>query len=145
MSSDTVFTIKSVDELSKIVKHIRALLTGRDVLLLNGPMGVGKTELTRALVANFEGEQISSPSFAIHNNYSTAEVSIDHLDLFRIEGEDDLESTGFWDLFNQKDGMIILEWAEKFDQELVPPAWKKIKIDLSFDGETARKISVQKI
>lgn len=134
-NSQRDFTISSIVELQAIVTHLKTLLSGRDIILLSGPMGVGKTEFVRALVANFQGENITSPSFAIHNNYSAGALSIDHLDLFRIEGDDDLESTGFWDLFDQSSGLIVLEWAEKIESNLLPRNWKKIKINFAFSNE----------
>ncbi len=134
-NSQRDFTISSVAELQSIVSHLKLLLSGRDIVLLSGAMGVGKTEFVRALVATFQGENITSPSFAIHNNYSAGALSIDHLDLFRIEGADDLESTGFWDLFDQSSGLIVLEWSEKIDSNSLPRNWKKIKINFAFSNE----------
>lgn len=141
-NSERDFTVSSVADLQSIVTHLNSLLTGRDIVLLSGPMGVGKTELVRAMVANRQGEDITSPSFAIHNNYTAGELSIDHLDLFRIEGDDDLESTGFWDLFDQQSGLILLEWAEKIDLNSLPRNWKKIKVDLEFKDANQRVIKV---
>ncbi len=139
------FEISSVAELHLVAKHLQSLLSGRDVVLLYGPMGVGKTELVRALVTDLRGEDITSPTFSIHNNYLAGKLSIDHLDLFRIEGEDDLESTGFWDLFDQPTGLVILEWSEKIDVALLPRHWKKIKINLDFGEANLRKIKVSEI
>lgn len=139
------FEVRTVPELKEPVRHLISLLSGRDIVLLYGPMGVGKTEFVRALVSDMQGESITSPSFAIHNNYSAGNVSIDHLDLFRIEGEDDLESTGFWDLFNQSSGLVILEWSEKIDLSLLPRHWKKIKISLAFGEASLRSVTVNEI
>ena len=142
-NSQRDFTVSTVAELHVVVTYLKSLFSGRDVLLLSGPMGVGKTELVRALVSDLHGENISSPSFAIHNNYSTGDVSIDHLDLFRIESEDDLESTGFWDLFDQSQGLIILEWSEKLDERLIPRQWKKLKANLAFKDSILRTIEIR--
>ena len=139
------FNIQNVAELQLVVSYLKPILSGRDVVLLEGPMGVGKTELVRAIVSSLHGEQITSPSFAIHNNYSAGDLSIDHLDLFRVEGEDDLESTGFWDLFDQTKGLILLEWPEKIDSHLLPRSWKKIKVNLAFREGNQRVIEVSEV
>lgn len=120
------------------------------LVLLNGPMGSGKTKWVRFLVEALEAQMIqkkkeivhknqtkgkkgkktitqkeenkiekkkgvSSPSFSFHNQYSVAkEVVIDHIDFYRIKNEEDLESTGFWDVFEAFKGIMVIEWAHRF-------------------------------
>ena len=86
---------------------------GRLLILLDGPMGAGKTQFTRFLLEALGSTEVTSPSFAIHNRYETERALIDHLDLYRIDNKDDLESTAFWDLFVESDGMVIIEWSDR--------------------------------
>lgn len=118
------------------------------VVLLNGPMGVGKTRFVQLVCDLLNAEASSSPSFAIHNEYGLPEgETIDHLDLYRVESDSDLESTGFWDLFEKNQGMIFIEWAERLgDHPRFSKRWKVTTIDLKYsnsDSQTERVISVR--
>ena len=120
---------KYADELAQILRPLR-----RWVLLLDGPMGAGKTQLTKFLLHAFGSVDVVSPSFAIHNSYSSDAGEIDHFDLFRIETGDDLESTGFWD-FLTEDRRLVIEWAERLGKlklgDSLPRTWPCIKITLT--------------
>ena len=137
MTAPQVFAIKDLESLKKLVQKFAQTLVERQILLLEGPMGAGKTQFVRflleALQTDFSG--MTSPTFAIHNRYETRSGGIDHLDLYRLENSDDLESTGFWDLFSVPKGLVIIEWADKIDQKLLPPSWAKTRISIEFDSD----------
>jgi tRNA threonylcarbamoyladenosine biosynthesis protein TsaE len=117
----------------------------RLLLLLDGPMGAGKTQFTRFFVAALGGEESSSPSFAIHHNYAVSGVSVEHFDLFRLDSSDDLESTGFWDFFRLKQGILVVEWAERLDElglvGQLPHSWPKIHLEFSVSPTRCVRIS----
>ena len=77
--------------------ELAAGLHGGEVIAFTGPMGTGKTAFTRGLVAALGGaDVVSSPTFAIVNEYS-ARLTVKHFDMYRIQGSEDLYSTGFFD------------------------------------------------
>jgi len=93
---------------------------GPTCLLLQGPLGSGKTTLTRILVQALpNGDQalVSSPSFNLVNVYPTR-PEVAHIDLYRLEGmgvdEDIL------DMIQGSDMLVIVEWADHLDQGLRP-------------------------
>ncbi|MES2854755.1 MAG: tRNA (adenosine(37)-N6)-threonylcarbamoyltransferase complex ATPase subunit type 1 TsaE, partial [Bdellovibrionota bacterium] len=106
----------------------------KSIILLSGSMGAGKTQLTQFLVEALGGTETASPSFAIHNSYTTTRMTIEHLDLFRLENADDLESTGFWDIFLGDDAVVVIEWSDKLAdfglEKNLPASWKKIEISI---------------
>ncbi|WP_413287463.1 tRNA (adenosine(37)-N6)-threonylcarbamoyltransferase complex ATPase subunit type 1 TsaE [Bdellovibrio sp. HCB337] len=124
------FKTTSPKELEPIVLELRKLFKDRTILLLEGPVGAGKTELVKALTRSLGIDETASPSFAIHHHYASDSVSMDHVDLYRLESEDDLESTGFWDLFGAKKGLVVIEWSDRLNQDLLPLNWFKIKIQI---------------
>ena len=90
-----------------------------DIIALNGELGAGKTAFTRGFTRFFSPDsRVSSPTFSIVNQYK----NIFHFDMYRINGEDDLLSIGFFDYLD-KNGIIIIEWFEKiqefFDEQTV--------------------------
>lgn len=124
----------AVDDIAGLRDWVRALsgrFQPRQVLLLNGPMGVGKTQLVKLLASVHGMEEASSPTFALHNQYRGPHNQMDHLDLYRIENEDELESIGFWDLFSQPRSWIAIEWAERVESGQIPFSWPLCVIDLA--------------
>lgn len=134
--------IRDLNEYKKLIQDkVCPELKPGTILLLSGPVGVGKTQAMK-FIADYFGlsSEINSPSFAIHNRYETSShsqsrVCIDHVDLYRLKDTDDLESTGFWDLFLELDNIIVIEWAERIDVEFLPVGWKKIVMNVAFHSE----------
>lgn len=124
--------ITSVADLQSWVDDLKHEIQHQQIILLEGAMGVGKTQFTRCLVSSLGSEEAASPSYAILNHYETNWGDVEHLDLYRLEDEEDLESTGFWDLFANPTSLIIVEWADRLDQSMLPPNWIKWKVRLSF-------------
>lgn len=118
------------------------------MLLLEGPVGAGKTELVKRLTQHLRLPETASPSFAIHHRYESeaSSVAIDHVDLYRVESEDDLESTGFWDLFASEEGLVVIEWSDRLNFEVLPLNWKKIRIEIALVPNPGhRKIKISEV
>ncbi|MCB0407671.1 MAG: tRNA (adenosine(37)-N6)-threonylcarbamoyltransferase complex ATPase subunit type 1 TsaE, partial [Bdellovibrionales bacterium] len=81
--------IANIDDLKKNLQALVKTFSSRQVLLLNGPMGVGKTQIVKCLGEIYGLPEASSPSFALHNEYQNEKIRIDHLDLYRLESEED--------------------------------------------------------
>lgn len=89
-----------------------------DVVLLHGDLGAGKTTLAKGIALALRiDEVVSSPSFSLVNEYDTdPSVPIGrlyHLDLYRLDGEDDLASIGFDDFAAPVNGVTVVEWPER--------------------------------
>lgn len=124
------FHTRSPKDLGVVCLELLKLFKERSLLLLEGPVGAGKTELVKALADCLGIHETASPSFAIHHHYENRDVSMDHVDLYRLENEDDLESTGFWDLFGAKKGLVVIEWSDRLNQDLLPLNWSKIRVQI---------------
>jgi tRNA threonylcarbamoyladenosine biosynthesis protein TsaE len=137
------FKTTSPKDLEPIALVLLRLFKERTLLLLEGPVGAGKTELVKVLTQALGLQETASPSFAIHYHYENRDVSMDHVDLYRLESEDDLESTGFWDLFGAKKGLVVIEWSDKLSQDLLPLNWTKIKVKIEkLDNPNERQLTV---
>jgi tRNA threonylcarbamoyladenosine biosynthesis protein TsaE len=114
------------------------------IVLLEGPMGAGKTQFTKYFLEAMGSQDAVSPSFAIHNSYKTATRVVHHFDLFRLESSDDLESTGFWDLFSEGPAWVVIEWADKLSdfgiRDMLPAKWPLVELKFTVDHEGLRSI-----
>jgi tRNA threonylcarbamoyl adenosine modification protein YjeE len=114
------------------------------VFALQGEMGAGKTIFTKGL-ARAMGiiELVTSPTFALENEYQTGKVKLFHFDAWRLEKSDELTALGFEKLIKNK-SIVSIEWAERvadvireFDDEAII-IWVKIEFG---KGENERIIS----
>jgi tRNA threonylcarbamoyladenosine biosynthesis protein TsaE len=109
------------------------------VVLLEGPMGAGKTQVAKWIVEGLTAEDATSPTFGVHHRYSSARGDVDHVDLYRLNSDEDLESTGFWDLFADSNGFVIVEWADRLPDSVWPAHWRKIKLKISVNSDQSRR------
>ncbi len=137
--AENVFVTESAEETAAVASSLARKLKKGDTLALYGEMGAGKTAFVRGLVQALIPDKIRlvhSPTFAIVNEYAGEEFSIYHFDFYRIKDEDDLYSVAFFEYFD-KNGIIITEWSELFD-DLLPEDKKIVRIEKI--GENGRRI-----
>lgn len=118
-----------------IATELLPQLSSREILLLEGDVGAGKTQLVRFLLAELGSLETYSPTFAIHHRYMTSRGGVDHVDIYRLTDEDDLESTGFWELFSAKEGLIIIEWADRLNWDVLPRDWQCRRVRIQVRGD----------
>ena len=135
-----------LSELTDFCANLKKNFSKRQLLLLDGPLGVGKTQFVKACVELLGADVPDSPTFSIINSYQGANVPIFHVDLYRLESDEDIESTGFWDLFREESAIIFVEWSSKVASENWPKSWHQIQIEISFTSiENERHIHVKKV
>jgi tRNA threonylcarbamoyladenosine biosynthesis protein TsaE len=85
----------------------------RDVLLLHGDLGMGKTALARGFVmgAAPETDEVPSPTFTLVQTYPTGRGTIWHFDLYRLKDPDEIWELGFEDAL--VDGILLIEWPDR--------------------------------
>lgn len=138
-----IYKSNSVDETIAIAESFAKNLKIGDTILYTGEMGAGKTHFTKGIAKHFGIEKgVSSPTFALVNEYIGNEVSVFHFDLFRISSYDDLYAIGFFDYFD-RDGILAVEWSENITNlsEYLEEVWF---VDISKTGENEREISITK-
>lgn len=133
-----IFLSNSAIETENLARKFASKLKGNEVIAFYGDLGAGKTAFTRG-VADFFGlkDEVSSPTFALVNEYSSEKAKIYHFDMYRINTLEDLESTGFFDYLGR--GIILVEWSENI-KEYLPEDLIEIKI--SKTGENSREIEI---
>jgi tRNA threonylcarbamoyladenosine biosynthesis protein TsaE len=114
-SPDLFLETFAESETLDIAKRIGDQLRPGDWVCLLGDLGAGKTVFVRGLGETLQCvEPVRSPTFALIQTYKTRSGNIkrlNHVDLYRLEGKD--VSSLEWDILSEKDGVTIIEWAEK--------------------------------
>jgi tRNA threonylcarbamoyladenosine biosynthesis protein TsaE len=138
----------SSDETISIGREIGASLAAPVLILLTGELGAGKTTLTKGIASGAGAahqEEITSPTFTLIHKYtgdskSSASHAVYHIDLYRIESRQDLETLGLDDIFNER-AIVIVEWPERLNQ---PTNWPIVRIKLEHVAEDVRKITIRR-
>lgn len=123
-----------LNSLNDFCQRLVATLAPKQLILLDGPLGAGKTQFVKSCVSLLGGEMPESPTFSVINEYK-ANLPVWHVDLYRLESAADIESTGFWDLFSESRGVIFVEWAEKIPLDRWPLHWRKLHVQIGFSND----------
>lgn len=111
--------IESLSELSSVADEVIEALDGRSVVLLRGGMGAGKTTLVSRIAARLGAEDtVTSPTFALVNQYEGSECRIYHFDFYRIDRIEEVFDLGYEEYFYSGD-LCLVEWPEKIEP-LIP-------------------------
>ncbi len=130
----------SPEETMTLAERIGSRLRAGDVIAYFGGLGVGKTTFTRGIAKGMGlPDVVSSPTFAIVQEYHGSGLSLYHFDMYRIDGAPDLESTGFYD-YPLEESVFAIEWSENIVDELPPGA---VQIIIERLSDTARNITIE--
>lgn len=111
------FTITSPEEWQEVVAEVLPELQ-YPVLLLKGNLGAGKTTFTQYLLkALGSSDDVSSPTYAIVNEYHTPKGLIFHFDLYRMKDMSEVYDIGMDEYLDQA-FLCIIEWPEIYEDEL---------------------------
>ena len=134
--------ILTFDELDKLAKDTARILKKGDSLALIGDLGTGKTTFTKTICRYFNiRENVKSPTFNYVIEYNSGDIPIYHFDVYRLEEAEEVYDIGFDDYIGG-DGISIIEWADKIQEELPDDT---LFVELAYDTENTRKVSVYKI
>ena len=132
------FMTDSEQQTEQLGARLGASLRGTEVIALFGGLGAGKTALTRGLASALGvADGVSSPTFALVHEYEGT-CPIYHFDMYRINGFDDLYSTGFFDYLGT--GVLVIEWSENIEGYLPE---ERITVTITPVSETTREITIK--
>lgn len=115
--------------------RLGALLHAGDVVGLSGPLGAGKTTLARAAIGVLTGRtEAPSPTFGLVETYETANFTLWHFDLYRLEKADEVWELGFEEALDG--GAALIEWPERI-ADILPPETLVIRLSSARSGRTA--------
>ena len=139
------FTTQSGADTIEVGRKLVRLLEPPQLLLLRGELGTGKTTLVKGIAEALdaaEADEVTSPTFTLLHEYNGTRdgkpIKLYHLDVYRIEGERQLETLGLDELLTP-DALVLVEWGDKF-KSIRKRATGEIVITAS--GGDSRKITV---
>jgi len=134
------FVSHSSEETIAKGREIAAGLRAPVMVMLSGELGSGKTTLTEGIISGLGAapeEDVTSPTFTLvhvfHNH-----CKVYHVDLYRVENFQDLESLGLEDVLGEQ-AVVIVEWSERFSYRT---DWPRVEIRLEHAGGDSRRIAI---
>ncbi|MBQ7991212.1 MAG: tRNA (adenosine(37)-N6)-threonylcarbamoyltransferase complex ATPase subunit type 1 TsaE [Oscillospiraceae bacterium] len=112
------FDSYSAADTVEIGKKIGVALRGGEIIAYKGGLGAGKTTMTRGIAIGMGlPDTVSSPTFAIVNEYTGGRLRLCHFDMYRITTPEALDSVGYYD-YIADDTVICVEWSENTEDIL---------------------------
>ena len=138
------FHSSSPTETFNLGHRVGARLEGGEILLLNGPLGAGKTLFVKGICSalGVDEEEVTSPSFTLVNPHD-GRLRLYHIDLYRLdEGASAAHAVDLDELLIDEQAVIVIEWPERMGAYPLPNnVWH---INISGDGDSPRLISISK-
>ncbi len=122
------FKLNKIEDWQKVVDEILPQLQ-HNIFLLKGNLGAGKTTFTRFLLKKLgSNDEVSSPTYAIVNEYHSPKGKIFHFDLYRMKNIDEVYDIGMEEYLDNA-FLCIIEWPEIYEEELADFPHHEMKIE----------------
>jgi tRNA threonylcarbamoyladenosine biosynthesis protein TsaE len=138
-----IYRTASEEETIALGERLARELPARQVVLLIGPLGAGKTTLAKGIVQGLGAaspDEVLSPTFTLVHEYGRA-GRVFHVDLYRLEEAREAATLGLDDLF-EREAVVLIEWGERFPR-LIPAERTEIRIRTLADEQ--REIEVLRV
>lgn len=122
------FHIENIEDWQKVIDEILPNLQ-HNILLLKGNLGAGKTTFSQFLLKNLGStDEVSSPTYAIVNEYNSPKGKVFHFDLYRLKNIEEAYDFGIEEYLDNA-FLCIIEWPEIYETELADLPHHEMKID----------------
>ena len=112
------FKTRSVEGTLELGERIAEMLHPPMVVILRGEVGAGKTTLVKGIAAALGAaaeDEVTSPTFTIVHEYEGTKVRLFHLDLYRLETEEQIAVLGLDEMAGYENSLVLVEWGERFE------------------------------
>ena len=132
----------SLSDLPQLASQIIGFAGDNRIFLFYGDMGAGKTTLIKALCSALgSDDNITSPTFAIVNEYVGAASKIYHFDFYRLKSQSEALDLGSDEYF-YSGNYCFIEWPERIP-DMLPLHY--ISVNIKVLSNNSREISVEKV
>jgi len=143
MKSEQKYLSQKPEDTFVLGEKLATSLNGGEVVALYGNLGAGKTAFVQGLaLALGVKNKVNSPTFNIMKAYKTKHQKIKqlcHIDAYRLSGFQDLLDIGVQDYLEDKNALVVIEWADKI-KEILPK--NVIKVSIKSVNEFVREINI---
>ncbi len=138
---NSTFISNSPLDTKNIAAEFARTLSGGEVVAFYGDLGLGKTCFVNGMAEGlkFNGE-VSSPTFAIINEYLGGRLDLYHFDMYRVTCWDDLYTTGYFE-YMESGGVLAVEWSENIEAALPDDT---IRVTIKRLDENRREITINR-
>ena len=137
------FISKSEQDTINFAENFANQLHKKDIVILSGDLGSGKTKFVQGVLKHFGLEnEISSPTFTIVNEYNADICPIYHFDVYRLADIDEFYAMGGEEYF--ENGICLIEWGEIIEDAL-PSNYIKITFSKNEENEEYRELNIERI
>ena len=137
------FISKSEQDTINFAENFAKELNKKDIIVLSGDLGSGKTKFVQGVLKHFGLEnEISSPTFTIVNEYNANICPIYHFDVYRLADIDEFYAMGGEEYF--ENGICLIEWGEIIEDAL-PSNYIKITFSKNDDNDDYRELNIERI
>ena len=117
------YNVTNVEETWRVARDFAAELKPGDVVCLEGDLGAGKTTFTQGLAAHLGAKRaVTSPTFCLVVEHPTDKFLLVHMDLYRLDDEDDVLTIG-WEDYLARGAVLFVEWPDRAGDLIPANAW----------------------
>jgi tRNA threonylcarbamoyladenosine biosynthesis protein TsaE len=135
------FETHSAEETTQLGRELAQELRPGSVVLLRGDLGAGKTTLVKGIAEGFQAasaQDVTSPTFTLIHEYRGPQVTLYHIDLYRIDTQRELDTLALDDLMGAE-SILLIEWGEKFERFVKE---RQVEIAIQHQGGDSRTVQV---
>lgn len=133
------FVSHNENETKEIAKKLASKLQNKDIVVLSGDLGSGKTKFTEGLLSYWGlQDEISSPTFNIVNEHNKDNTNIYHLDIYRLENKGEFYAIGGTEYFST--GICVIEWGELIE-DILPDNYIKVSFSRDENNDSIRYLN----
>ena len=135
------FQTHSAEETTELGRRLAVEIKPDSIVLLRGELGAGKTTLVKGIAEGFNAaraEEVTSPTFTLIHEYRGPEVTLYHIDLYRIDTQRELDTLALDDLMTAN-SILLMEWGEKFQRFATE---RDVEIAIEHKGSDDRSVTI---
>ncbi|CAN5680859.1 tRNA (adenosine(37)-N6)-threonylcarbamoyltransferase complex ATPase subunit type 1 TsaE [soil metagenome] len=112
------FKTRSVAGTLALGQTLSEILRPPMLVILRGEVGAGKTTLVKGIAEALDAageEDVTSPTFTLVHEYVNDKVHLFHLDLYRLETEEQIAVLGLEEMLAEPNALVLVEWGDRFE------------------------------